>query len=47
MYFWNSEDFLHLKAMVTIKKKILREVILLKAKTLHLKAKQNIGKYLQ
>ena len=39
MYFWNSEDFLHLKAMVTIKKKILREVILLKAKNLTFKSK--------
>ena len=39
MYFWNSEDFLHLKAMVNVKKKILREVILLKAKKLMFKSK--------
>lgn len=32
MYFWNREDFLHIKATVNIKNKSLKEVILSKGK---------------
>lgn len=41
MCFWNKEDFLHIKAMVNIKKKRLKEVIPSKEKKiLVLKAKK-------
>lgn len=32
IYFWNREDFLHIKATVNIKNKSLKEVILSKGK---------------
>lgn len=46
MYFWNTEDFLHIKAMVNIKKKRLKEIILSEGKQKFLMLKQkkeNIG----